>query len=131
MARTPAPPAGGGLQYHDNRGSSTLNFASGTSSGVQGDSAKVNSMKNVSQAAGPFPASRAGAPCKRCPQPLQPAHTCLVVAAQLDCSLYWPSISSAASLKQRLQPQPTHPDPFTPTRRSRPCSPACCRRTVG
>ncbi|KAL4443838.1 hypothetical protein ABPG75_011575 [Micractinium tetrahymenae] len=39
--------SGGGLMYHDNRGASTLNLASGTSSGVQGDSPKVNSMKNA------------------------------------------------------------------------------------
>lgn len=39
--------------YHDNRGASTLNLASGTSSGVQGDSPKVNNMKNVRAAVAP------------------------------------------------------------------------------
>lgn len=40
--------AGDNLQYHGpSRGASTIDWASGTSSGVQGESSKVKSMKNV------------------------------------------------------------------------------------
>ena len=40
--------ADGGLLQHSNMGSSTLNLASGTSSGVSGEPARITRLKNVS-----------------------------------------------------------------------------------
>ncbi|PSC69354.1 alpha beta-hydrolase isoform B [Micractinium conductrix] len=40
-------PQGGNLQYHANRGATTIDFAAGTSGGVTGDSAEVKRLKNA------------------------------------------------------------------------------------
>ena len=40
-------PAGGGLLQHSDRGSSSVDLASGTSGGVQGESAHITHLKNA------------------------------------------------------------------------------------
>lgn len=86
------PFAGGGLQYHDARGASSLNLASGTSSGVQGDTPKVNSMKNVRQGAAGTPCARGFARI-RCTQMPQ--------SAGLSC---WRAVAGAPRQRHALRP---------------------------